>query len=148
VSPSPPRVLSRRQVVAGASAVTAAVALSACASYTSGGPQAPPAPAAPQNPGGGAAPLAAATDVPVGGGTVFADRRVVVTQPKQGTFAAFDTTCPHQGCAVNEVTGGTINCPCHGSRFRIADGSVETGPATTGLTARQVRVDGGSIVVS
>jgi Rieske Fe-S protein len=87
-------------------------------------------------------------DVPVGGGTIFADRRVVVTQPRAGTLAAFDTTCPHQGCAVTEVVDGTMNCPCHGSRFRIADGSVETGPAARGLTARQVQVTGDSITVT
>lgn len=153
MSPSPPRALSRRQVMAGAGVVAAAaVALPACATYGTGArpapPAAPAAPAAPPSPGGAAPPLTATADVPVGGGTVFADRQVVVTQPQPGTFAAFDTTCPHQGCAVNEVAGGTINCPCHGSRFRIADGSVETGPATRGLTARPVQVAGGSITVT
>lgn len=149
--PVPSRAVSRRQVLAGAGVAAAAVALPACAEYGSGG-QAPAAAPAPQTrdagSGGGPAPLAGAGDIPVGGGTVFADRRIVVTQPQSGTFAAFDTLCPHQGCTVNEVVGGTINCPCHGSRFRIADGSVDTGPAPRGLTARQVQVANGSITVT
>jgi len=146
MTPTSSRAVSRRTVLAGAGAATAAaVALPACASYTSGG--APPPPPA-GDAGAGAGQLAGASAIPVGGGTVFADRRLVVTQPQAGTFAGFDTTCPHQGCAVNEVVGGTINCPCHGSRFRIADGSVETGPAARGLTARQVQVTGDSITVT
>lgn len=154
MSRPPSRAVPRRQVLAGVGAVAAAaVALPACAEYGSGGQTQAPAPA-PQTGGGGAgagggpAPLAGATDIPVGGGTVFADRQVVVTQPQAGTFAAFDTTCPHQGCTVNEVVGGTINCPCHGSRFRIADGSVDTGPADRGLTAKRVQVADGSITVT
>jgi Rieske Fe-S protein len=145
MSPTSSRAVSRRGVLAGAgAAAAAAVALPACASYTSGG--APPPP--PAGAGAGSGRLAGVAEVPVGGGTVFADRRVVVTQPEAGTFAAFDTTCPHQGCAVTEVIDGTVNCPCHGSRFRIADGSVETGPATRGLTARRVQVTGDSITVT
>ena len=52
----------------------------------------------------------------------------MLTQPEAGTFTAFSATCTHQGCAVTEVVGGTINCPCHGSKFAIADGSVTAGP--------------------
>jgi len=149
MSPSPPRVVSRRQVIAGAgAAVAAAVALPACASYgTSGQPTTSAAPGAPQT-GGGAGQAIPTADVPVGGGTVFPERHVVVTQPRPGTFAAFDTTCPHQGCTVNEVADGTIDCPCHGSRFRIEDGSVANGPATRGLTVRPVQVSDGSISVT
>src|SRR5438445_330336 len=73
--------------------------------------------------------VGATADVPVGGGKVFADKQVVVTQPAQGTFAAFSAVCTHQGCTVDSVANGTINCPCHGSKFKIADGSVATGPA-------------------
>ena len=41
-----------------------------------------------------------------------------------------------------------IICPCHGSRFSAVDGSVTNGPATTGLTAAGVVVEGGSVVLS
>ena len=84
--------------------------------------------------------LAAVADVPVGGGVVLADRDVVVTQPVSGTFKAFSATCTHQGCAVSEVANGTINCPCHGSRFTVADGSVAAGPATKPLPEKTVAV--------
>ena len=60
---------------------------------------------------------------------VLADRGIVLTQPVAGTFKGFSSTCTHQGCAVSQVVGGTINCPCHGSRFAVADGSVTAGPA-------------------
>src|SRR5919206_471654 len=83
--------------------------------------------------------------VPVGGGVIVAAAGVVVTQPAPGVFMAFDTTCPHQGCTVRAVAAGTINSFCHGSRFRIADGSVAGGPATQPLTPRAVVVRDGWI---
>jgi Rieske Fe-S protein len=98
-----------------------------------------PAPAPPAAPTGEGTVLAAVPDVPVGGGVVLADRDVVITQPVSGTFKAFSATCTHQGCAVSEVANGTINCPCHGSRFAVADGSVTAGPATTPLPEQDRR---------
>jgi Rieske Fe-S protein len=83
--------------------------------------------------------------VPVGGGVIVARARVVVTQPAPGVFVAFDTTCPHQGCTVRAVAAGTINCFCHGSRFRIADGSVAGGPATRPLIPRPLVIRDGWI---
>ncbi|MGH3845587.1 MAG: ubiquinol-cytochrome c reductase iron-sulfur subunit, partial [Pseudonocardiaceae bacterium] len=53
----------------------------------------------------------------------------------------------HQGCTVNKVAGGTIDCPCHGSKFAIADGSVAHGPAQRPLAARQVTVSGGELLL-
>jgi len=83
--------------------------------------------------------------VPVGGGTILPAHGVVVTQPVEGTFVAFGTTCPHRGCAVRAVAAGTINCFCHGSRFRISDGSVAGGPASEPLRRLAVVVDGGVV---
>jgi nitrite reductase/ring-hydroxylating ferredoxin subunit len=94
------------------------------------------------------APLGAAADVPVGGGTVFKDQQVVVTQPEKGTFKAFSAVCTHQGCVVSTVAGGTINCECHGSKFKVADGSVATGPATRPLEPRPIRVTGGNLTLT
>ena len=92
--------------------------------------------------------LGATGDVPVGGGKVFADKQVVVTQPAAGTFAAFSAICTHQGCAVDAVDGGTINCPCHGSKFEIADGSVANGPASQALEKKNVTVANGKITLA
>ncbi|MDT7702698.1 MAG: hypothetical protein QOJ30_5023 [Pseudonocardiales bacterium] len=83
--------------------------------------------------------------VPVGGGTILAAHGVVLTQPVEGTFLAFDSTCPHRGCAVRAVAAGLINCFCHGSRFRIADGSVAGGPAAEPLRPRAIVVVDGEI---
>ncbi|MGP4048594.1 Rieske (2Fe-2S) protein [Streptomyces sp. 2A115] len=91
--------------------------------------------------------LAKTSDIPEGGGKVFADQSVVVTQPTAGEFKAFSTTCPHQKQKVNSVDNGLITCPAHGSQFSVTDGSVEKGPATSGLTAAKVMVDGDSIML-
>ncbi|MEU3348231.1 Rieske 2Fe-2S domain-containing protein [Streptomyces sp. NPDC006700] len=89
--------------------------------------------------------LASTADIPVGGGKVFAEQKVVVTQPKKGEFKAFSAICTHQGCTVNRVAAGTIDCPCHGSRFRVADGSVAHGPAISPLPTKQIKIEGNSV---
>ncbi|MEU0027711.1 Rieske (2Fe-2S) protein [Streptomyces sp. NPDC006335] len=89
--------------------------------------------------------LARTSEIPVGGGKIFKDEKVVVTQPKQGEFKAFSSICTHQGCQVTGVSGGTINCPCHGSKFNITDGSVANPPADQPLPEKQIKVSGDSI---
>ena len=84
------------------------------------------------------------SDVPVGSGVVIADSEVVITQPTEGEFKAFTSICTHQGCPVNQVTD-TINCPCHGSMFAIADGSVAGGPAPAPLAEIPISVVGDQI---
>jgi Rieske Fe-S protein len=96
----------------------------------------------------GAGAVAAVADVPVGGGIVLAAQDLVVTQPVAGTFKAYSATCTHQGCKVNEVAGGTINCPCHGSRFAVADGAPTAGPAKKPLPEKSVTVQGDSVVLA
>jgi Rieske Fe-S protein len=139
--------LSRRSVLAAGCGAACAVALTACAGYGAAGPAPAPAPA-PAAPGGSGPALVAAADVPVGGGVVVAPQNVVVTQPVAGTFKAFSATCTHQGCTVNEVKGGTINCPCHGSKFAVADGTPKAGPAKKPLPEKPVMVQGSSIVLA
>lgn len=97
---------------------------------------------------GGGTVLGATSEIPEGGGKVFADQKVVVTQPSAGTFKAFTAICTHMGCTVGSVSGGTINCPCHGSKFHIADGSVAGGPAPSPLAAETIAVSGGQITLS
>ena len=98
--------------------------------------------------GGTADALASTSDIEVGGGTIFADEEVVVTQPSEGEFKAFNTTCTHQGCPVQSVSDGTINCTCHGSKFSIEDGSPQGGPATSPLEEVSISVEGDSIVLA
>ena len=149
----------RRTLLACAGAACAAV-LAGCARYDSnnGGvagrqpAQGSSPPASQASPGSGsAAPagpaaLARTADIPVGGGKVLADKKIVITQPQAGSFNAFTAVCTHQGCIVGSVTGGTINCPCHGSKFNIANGSVVNGPAASPLAPVGIKVQGTSIV--
>jgi Rieske Fe-S protein len=90
-------------------------------------------------------PLVRVEAVPVGGGVILPAHGVVVTQPVAGEFRAFDSTCTHRGCAVRAVAAGTISCFCHGSRFRITDGSVAGGPAPAPLPRREITVRDGMI---
>ena len=152
---------SRRTVLACAGAACAA-ALAGCSTYNSnsGGVDAPQgsqstesssAPAASgsgagSGGGGGAAVLAKTSDVPVGGGKILADKKIVITQPQSGTFHAFTAVCTHAGCTVGSVSSGTINCPCHGSRFNVSNGSVVNGPASSPLAPVNIQVQGTSIL--
>jgi Rieske Fe-S protein len=90
--------------------------------------------------------LTTTAQVPDGGGRIIDGKNIVITQPEAGSFKAFTAVCTHQGCIVSTVSGGTINCPCHGSRFSIKDGSVVNGPATQPLAAIAIKVEGTSIV--
>ena len=94
------------------------------------------------------APDLSTSDVPVGGGAILADRKVVVTQPTAGSYKAFSAVCPHQGCLVSDVSDGAINCNCHGSKFSATDGSVVNGPANSPLAPVALTVSGTSINLS
>ncbi|MEE1942032.1 Rieske (2Fe-2S) protein [Streptomyces sp. TRM 70361] len=148
---------SRRSVLAAAGAVSLATTLTACSdsgndsgyvdsgsadqqSGQSGQEQSDEA-----GGGDGGQELAQASDIPEGGGTVFKDQKVVVTQPNPGEYKAFSAVCTHQGCLVSSVADGAIVCSCHNSRFSIADGSVQGGPATQPLAQANVSVEGGSV---
>jgi Rieske Fe-S protein len=156
---------ARRTVVAAAGAAGLAVALTACggsdddtssssadSGSAGGSPDDGGTNSGGSNDGGdagaGTDPLTSTADIPEGGGKVFADRKVVVTQPTAGEFKAFSATCTHQGCAVKSVADGVINCPCHNSNFSISDGSVRSGPATEPLPAVEITVSGDSITLA
>lgn len=136
------RATTRRAVLAGACATCAAGVLTACGGGTTSTPSAAGSTGAAPAPG---AALGSTADVPVGGGTVYPEAGVVVVQPTAGTFAAYSARCTHAGCTVRDVAGGTINCPCHGSKFAIADGAPVNGPATRPLAAAKVTVTGTEI---
>ncbi|MCW3841745.1 Rieske (2Fe-2S) protein [Micromonospora yasonensis] len=152
-----PGTQTRRALLAGAGAVGAAVVLAACGSDDQGPGNSAPTSGGPGATGAGDAgggnrdsigPLTRTTDIPVGGGAVFASKGVVITQPTAGQFKGFDPICTHQGCPVSNVDGGTINCTCHGSRFSISDGSVKQGPATRPLAPKNIKVTGEQITLA
>jgi Rieske Fe-S protein len=147
---------SRRAVLAGAGA-TCVAALAGCTTYNAnngglaGAPPAQNTPAATggENANGNGSPgdvLASTSDIPVGGGKILADKKIVITQPHAGTFDAFTAVCTHLGCIVGTVADGTIDCPCHGSKFSIVNGSVVNGPATRPLAPISIKVQGTSII--
>ncbi len=130
----PRLALDRRSLLAGVSALAVAAAVSGCGEDKS-------------TTSGAGTILGPPGEVPVGGGKVYAQQRVVVTQPVRGTFHAFSAACTHQGCTVRDVVEGTINCPCHGSKFAVTDGSVVRGPAQQPLAQMGVAVEAGSLTL-
>ncbi len=86
-------------------------------------------------------------EIPVGGGKIFTAARVVVTQPVRGQYLAFSAVCTHVGCILSEVAYGTIDCPCHGSEFKITTGAVVTGPAPSPLPKKQIKIVNGQVVL-
>jgi Rieske Fe-S protein len=128
---------SRRIVFQGLGALGTAVALAGCGSDDGGDEEA----AAPD----AGSELATTSEVPVGGGLILTEQKVVITQPTEGDFKAFTAVCTHQQCVVAEVQE-TINCNCHQSKFSIEDGSVQGGPAPSPLEEIAIEVDGDRIV--
>lgn len=95
----------------------------------------------------GGTPLGPVSQIPVGGGMAFPKNEVVVTQPEKGTLKAFSAVCTHVGCICDKVSDGTIDCPCHGSKFAIATGKPVAGPAPSALPAREITVANGTIML-
>ena len=148
LSPSRQPLPSRRALLAGAG-VTCAAMLAGCTTHDANNAGATPATSGTAASAGGSASaataLATTSQVPDGGGKIIDAKRIVITQPQPGSFKAFSAICTHEGCFVNSVSNGTINCPCHGSKFSITDGSVVHGPATRPLPPMAISVEGTSI---
>lgn len=137
--------LTRRALVQ-TGIVAAAVALAGCRTYGANVRARAKAPAGGEG-GTNAGAIAKTAEIPVGGGKIFDKANVVVTQPTAGRFVGFSAVCTHAGCTVASVSGGTINCACHGSKFHIADGSVAHGPAAQPLPAAKITVSQGQVLL-
>jgi len=139
---------SRRHVLAGLAAAGLAVpVLAACGSENAGDSVGSTGTSSSAG-GSGSAGSIKTADIPVGGGKIFSDKEIVVTQPTAGEFKAFSSICTHQGCPVTKIADGTIDCTCHGSKYSIEDGSVEEGPAPKPLPEKTVTVTGDTLTVS
>jgi nitrite reductase/ring-hydroxylating ferredoxin subunit len=73
---------------------------------------------------------------------------VLIYKEGDSLFAIADT-CTHRGCSLSEgdVQGGVVECPCHGSAFRITDGRIVRGPATAPQPAYDARITDGKVEV-
>ena len=132
------RVLSRRATLV-TGAVASGALLASCAEVDS-------AVTAPE----GTIEIGSASAVGVGKAArlTHGSTTVIVSQPSSGEYKAFSTVCTHQGCQVQVQDSNRIVCPCHGSEYAVADGSVVHGPAEAPLTSYPVQVKGGKIFVS
>lgn len=90
--------------------------------------------------------LADVADIPVRGGLILTDVRIVITQPSEGEFKAFSAICKHQGFTVTSVEDNTITCNHHGSQYDAETGEVTHSPAPTGLDPIEIKVEGGKVV--
>jgi len=89
--------------------------------------------------------LIALADVPVGSGRIITDPPVVVVRTSANHVVGFSAICTHQGCTVASISNGTIDCPCHGSKFALTSGKVVAGPAPRPLPGVTVEVRDGQV---
>src|SRR5689334_13167975 len=74
--------------------------------------------------------------------------RVSVARVDDRLYAFDDLcTCAERACPLSGglLSGTTLMCQCHGSRFDITNGAVINGPATEPLRMYEVRETDGSI---
>ena len=81
-------------------------------------------------------------------GVVVGDSPVLLVRRGESLHALHDR-CSHRGCLLSdgELDGEIVECACHGSRFRLEDGSVERGPATAPQPSFDTRERDGRIEV-
>jgi Rieske Fe-S protein len=92
--------------------------------------------------------LLALARIPKGGGVILRKDSLVLTRSTTDEVHGFSAICTHQGCTVAQVAAGTIDCPCHGSRFDALTGAVVAGPAPRPLPPVAVVVRNGSVYSS
>ena len=94
--------------------------------------------------------IGSVNDVEAGTGRAFdvGDQRVAVFNV-DGDFFAIDDTCPHAGASLaeGELEDGKIYCPWHYAEFDLKTGNHLNAPATCGVTAYKVTVEGEDLLV-
>lgn len=132
--------ISRRIVFSGLGAIGVAAALAGCGGADSDEGSDPSVESGVE--------LVATSEVPVGGGIVLTDEKIVVTQPTEGDFKAFTAVCTHQSLLVTSVADGTIKCDNHGSSYSAETGEVAGGPAPSALATVAIEVKDGKILAA
>jgi cytochrome b6-f complex iron-sulfur subunit len=64
------------------------------------------------------------------------NKPIIIIRKTETEFTVLSAVCTHQGCTVNDpnISGKSITCPCHGSKFNLT-GGVMSGPANGALTS-------------
>jgi nitrite reductase/ring-hydroxylating ferredoxin subunit/uncharacterized membrane protein len=80
---------------------------------------------------------------------VMAGEMPVLVVRLGGRLNAIAATCSHAGGPLDQgsLEGDVVTCPWHGSRFCVADGRVETGPATFAQPALLIVEEDGRVKV-
>jgi 3-phenylpropionate/trans-cinnamate dioxygenase ferredoxin subunit len=91
------------------------------------------------------------TEVPPGGVKAIDVRGTLIAVANvDGTFYAFDDTCTHEQCSLAEgemLTGATVTCFCHGSKFDVRTGRVLGPPAVEPVKAYRTRIAGDALQI-
>ncbi|MCL1870150.1 MAG: Rieske (2Fe-2S) protein [Promicromonosporaceae bacterium] len=138
--------LTRRQLLGVAGTTVAGVCLlSACVTPAETPDEAASAVAAQ----GKGTKVAALADVQVGAAKAVTldGKALLLTRPAEREVHLFSSICPHAGCQVAPANG-ELDCPCHGSRFALKDGSVISGPAQSPLAEIPVQIQGNDVVLA
>ena len=88
-------------------------------------------------------------EVPEGEGlTVEVGDKLVAVFRENGEFFAIDDMCPHMGASLSGgyVEKGTVTCPWHAWRFRLADGAWADNPRIH-IGCHAVRIEGDELQV-
>ena len=74
--------------------------------------------------------------------------RIILYRKGEELYALSDR-CSHRGCPLHlgQVNDFMVECSCHGSIFRLANGAVVRGPATVAAPSYEVRCQEGSVEV-
>jgi nitrite reductase/ring-hydroxylating ferredoxin subunit/uncharacterized membrane protein len=74
---------------------------------------------------------------------------MVLVDGSAGEMFALADRCTHRGAPLSggTIAEGCVECPWHGSRFALADGSVVRGPATRPQPVYEIRESGGRVQV-
>jgi nitrite reductase/ring-hydroxylating ferredoxin subunit len=95
-------------------------------------------------------PVLSESDLPEGGmRKVEVDRTPILLARTGGRVHAIAETCAHEGGPLSEGTleDGIVQCPWHGSRFHLEDGSIASGPTVFPQPCFEVRIRDGRIEV-
>ena len=94
--------------------------------------------------------IASVDEIAEGKGKAFdlGEKRIAIFNVA-GKFHAIDDTCPHAGASLaeGELEDGKICCPWHYAEFELATGNHVSAPATCGVAAYKVTVEGEDLLV-